>query len=70
MTTSNKVLIQVGEEIIELKGDEKEAFLARVQEDVAKEVAEENEKQAAKVAKAALLERLGITEEEASLLLG
>jgi hypothetical protein len=69
MTTSNKVLIQVGEEVIELKGDEKEAFLARVQEDVAKEVAEENEKQAAKAAKAALLARLGITAEEATLLL-
>ena len=70
MTTSNKVLIQIGEEVIELKGEEKETFLARVQEDVAKELAKEEEKKAAKEAKAALLERLGITEEEAALLLG
>lgn len=66
---TDKVLIQVGDEVIELQGAEKDSFLARVKEDVAKELIVEQEKQHSIAAKAALLDRLGITEAEAALLL-
>ena len=67
--TTDKVLIQVGEEVIELQGAEKQAFLARVAQDVEKEALIEKEKQNKIIAKAALLERLGISDEEAALLI-
>ena len=69
MTPTDKVLVQIGEEVIELKGAEKEAFLARVAEDMVSNEAAVAAKAAIPAAKAALLERLGITEEEAALLL-
>jgi hypothetical protein len=69
MTPTDKVLVQIGDEIIELKGADKEAFLARVAEDTAAGEAALAAKAAAPAAKAALLERLGITAEEAALLL-
>lgn len=66
--TTNKITIQVGDEVIELLGEEKEAFLARVAEDTAKVAADEAEKQKKIDAKEALLSKLGITADEAALL--
>lgn len=46
------------------------AEFKQYEEDLAKEVAKANEMESAAIAKAALLDRLGLTAEEAKLLLG
>jgi hypothetical protein len=69
-TTTNPVFIQIGDEVIELQGTELESFNA---ERNAWASAEEERvtAEAAKAAeKAELLTRLGITADEATLLLG
>ena len=69
-TTNETILTQVGDEIIELQGDDLAKFIAN-REQLAKEeeqrILELKEKE---IARAALLIRLGITQEEAQLLLG
>jgi len=66
-TTSNEIKIGIGDQVITLSGAELEAFEA----DRASIVAyDESLKTERATAKAALLERLGITADEAALLLG
>ena len=69
-TTNEIILAQVGNEIIELQGEALAKFLTN-REQLAKEeeqrILELKEKE---IARAALLARLGITQEEAQLLLG
>lgn len=66
MTNSTKLLFQVGEETFEPTGEVLEQYKA----DLESSVALESQKQAKAEAKSAVLDRLGITEEEARLLLG
>jgi hypothetical protein len=66
MTTTETIKIQVGEQVIELSAPEKEAFLADREKTNQTRKAEADAKA---MAKAAVLERLGITADEASLLL-
>lgn len=71
MTYMTKIVnLETGEEI-EREMNKKEAlqFEADVKEAEDRKVKEDAELEAAAIAKAALLERLGITEEEAKLLL-
>ena len=69
-TQSNKVEIQIGDEITTLKGDELTAFNDMRAELQAEGEARKAEAEAKAIAKAALLEKLGITADEAKLLLG
>lgn len=64
MTNSTKLLFQVGEETFEPTGEVLDQYKA----DQAAAIDREAEKQAKAEARLALLERLGITEEEAKLL--
>ena len=69
-TQSNEVKIQIGNEVTILKGDELIAFNNMRAELQAESEARKAEAEAREVAKAALLEKLGITADEAKLLLG
>ena len=53
-----------------IERDFTDAELAQIEKDKATQLAKQAEAEAKAAAKAALLERLGITQEEASLLLG
>jgi len=66
---SNEVKIQVGDEVTILKGDELIAFNDMRAEMQAEAEARKAEAEAKATAKTALLKRLGITAEEAALLL-
>jgi hypothetical protein len=72
--TTEKILIQVGDETIELIGEEKSKFIAQRDQDklLADKLKAEQEAEATAkaAAKAALLARLGSTADEAALLLG
>ncbi len=72
MATQSKeeVKIQIGDEITTLKGDELIAFNEMRAELQAEGEARKAEAEARATAKAALLEKLGITANEAKLLLG
>ncbi len=69
MATMSKIFVQIGNDVIELKGDEKTQFLA----DQAK--LEENAKlrdeqfEARKTARLSALQKLGLTEEEINAIL-
>lgn len=71
--TTEKIFIQVGDEKLELTGDEKLQFIEQRKQDklLADKIKadQEAEAEAKATAKAALLDRLGITEDEARLLL-
>jgi len=70
MATQNKIIVKIDNEVIELLGAEKETFIAD-RNLIQAEIKKFEDAEAAKaIAKAALLERLGITAEEAALLLG
>jgi hypothetical protein len=69
-TTTNPVFIQIGDEIIELKGTELELFNAERDALATEEAARIAAEEAKAAEKAALLARLGITADEAKLLLG
>jgi S1-C subfamily serine protease len=69
-TQSNKIEIQIGDEITTLNGDELIAFNDMRAELQAEGEARKAEAEARATAKAALLEKLGITADEAKLLLG
>lgn len=69
-TQSNKVEIQIGDEITTLKGDELIAFNNMRAELQAEGEARKAEAEAKATARKALLEKLGITADEAKLLLG
>ncbi len=64
-TNEEKIYIQVNDEIIELVGAEKEAFIADRQQ---KNADYQAQVQAKVAAKQAILDRLGLTEQEAALL--
>jgi len=67
MTKSETIKIQVGEEVIELTGAEKEAFLAdREQTNQARKI----EADAKTAAKQVILDRIGLTVDELKTILG
>ncbi len=72
MTKSDneKILIQDGDTVIELTGEKKEAFLADRELWANQELERKTQAEAKATQRAALLTRLGITEEEARILLG
>jgi hypothetical protein len=65
-----KIYVAIDHERIELTGADKEAFLAQREIDLAAADAREAKEKEKAEAKAALLNRLGITADEAKLLLG
>jgi hypothetical protein len=65
----SKIIIGIDSEVIELTGADKEAFLTQKAKDDLEFQARQVEVQAKATAKAALLAQLGITEEQAKLLL-
>ena len=73
MDTTNKkdkVIIGTGNEIIELTGAELEAFEADRKQMREEQALLEAEYEAKKIQKAAILERIGLTEEELQIVLG
>ena len=64
-----KIFVAVDNERIELTGEDKKAFLAQREIDLAALAVKEAELQAKAKAKAELLKKIGITEDEAKLLL-
>ena len=69
MATINKIMVGVDNEIIELTGEDKARYLAQKILDDQLTANEKAEAQAKATAKTALLDRLGITADEAKLLL-
>lgn len=67
--TNEKILIKIDNEVIELSGKEKEDFLADKKNILEHESKIKAEAEAKAAAKAAVLAQLGITEEQARLLL-
>jgi len=67
--TTEKIFIGINNERIELVGAEKDAFIAQRELDIEAQKQRIAEAEAKAAQKAALLERLGITEAEAKLLL-
>ena len=68
--TTEKIYVQIDNDKVELTGADKEAFIADRQKAQNELAALLTEKTAKAKAKSALLEKLGITEDEAKLLLG
>ena len=68
--TNEQIFIQNGDQRIELIGAELEAFLAQREADNAEREAREAEQVAKAEQKAAILERLGLTEDELKVVLG
>lgn len=68
-TQEAKVYVQENGEVRELKGEELAAFMAQREADAAEAALHKAAEEAVKAQKAALLDRLGITAEEARLLL-
>jgi hypothetical protein len=69
MTNTDKILVFIGNQEKELTGEEKTNFLAQKEIDATAEIVLQTEKETRATAKAALLVQLGITEEQAKLLL-
>ena len=67
--TTEKIFIGINNERIELVGAEKDAFIAQRELDIEAQKQRIAEAEAKAAQKAALLDRLGITEDEAKLLL-
>ncbi len=67
---SEQIFIQIGDERIELIGADKEAFLAQRELDNQEAVARQAEQESKAAQKAAILERIGLTEEELQIVLG
>lgn len=65
-----KIFVAVDNDRVELTGAEKEAFLAQRAIDLANAAAKQTEAEAKATQRQAILARLGITEEEARILLG
>ena len=63
------IFIGIGNEVIELTGADKEAFLAQREADNAEQEAREAEQAAKAEQKQAILERLGLTEDELKVVL-
>jgi Holliday junction resolvasome RuvABC DNA-binding subunit len=69
MTKSETIKIQDGENVIELTGADKEAFLEQRAKDQAETDAIKAETEARKEAKLSALQKLGLTEEEINAIL-
>jgi len=69
MATDNKIYVGIDDQVIELTGAKKVEFLAQRALDTAETLQRQSEAEAKTQAKAELLERLGITADEAKLLL-
>jgi len=67
--TTEKIFVGINNERIELVGAEKDAFIAQRKLDIEAQKQRIAEAEAKAAQKAALLDRLGITEDEAKLLL-
>jgi hypothetical protein len=67
--TTEQIFIGVDDQVIELTGADKEAFLAQREADNAELKAFEAEQAAKAEQKAAILERLGLTEDELKVVL-
>jgi len=67
--TIEQIFIQDGDQRIELTGADKEAFIAQREADNAEREAREAELVAKAEQKAAILERLGLTEDELKVVL-
>ena len=70
MAKSEIIKVQEGDTVIELTGEALEAFLAQREADNAERQAFEAELAAKAEQKAAILERLGLTEDELKVVLG
>jgi hypothetical protein len=70
MAKTETIKIQVGEQVIELTGEALEAFLADRAAMQAEQETFEAEQAAKAVEKQAILERLGLTEDELKVVLG
>jgi hypothetical protein len=70
MAKTETIKVQVGEEVIELTGVEKEAFIADRDARLASYALLEAEYEAKRQQKLAILERIGLTEEELQIVLG
>ena len=68
--TTKKIFIGIDDQVIEAEGEVLQTLLAEIADNKAKQAATEAALEAKATAKAALLQRLGITDEEAALLLG
>lgn len=64
-----QIIITVGNEVIELKGADKDAFIAQRQADQAEADARKAEAQAQKELKKSAYTKLGLTEEEINAIL-
>jgi hypothetical protein len=69
MATTNKIQIGIDDQVIELTGADKETFLAQREADNAEREAREAEQAAKAEQKQAILERLGLTEDELKVVL-
>lgn len=69
MATESKIVIGIDDEVIELTGADKEVFLAQRVKDQTEYETRQAEIETKAQAKAELLVKLGITAEEAALLL-
>jgi hypothetical protein len=69
MTKFETIKIQDGDTVIELSGADKEAFIAQREADNAEQEARKAEQAAKAAEKTAILERLGLTEDELKVVL-
>lgn len=69
MAKSQTIKIQVGEEVIELTGAEKEAYLEQHAKDQAQSETRQAQQEAQKQTKIAAYTKLGLTEEEINAIL-
>jgi hypothetical protein len=67
--TTEKIMIGIDDQVIELKGADKEAFIAQREADNAELKAFKAEQAAKAEQKAAILKRLGLTEDELKVVL-
>lgn len=70
---TNKILVQIGSELIELTGAEKDAFIAQQQKDQAEYEAAQQAKEARQTkldSAITKLKALGLTESEAKIIIG
>jgi hypothetical protein len=67
---SEQIFIQDGNERIQLEGAELEAFFEQRAKDQTEKIARQTEQESKAAQKTAILERIGLTEEELQIVLG
>jgi hypothetical protein len=67
--SKDKIIIQIGNDIIELTGADKEAFLEQRVKDQAEAKARQVEQDARQAARLSALQKIGLTEEEINAIL-